>query len=270
TNPIPVVDAAIGDQSAVDNETVSIASSISDPDGDVLSYTATGLPTGLSIDPSTGVISGTIDNSASQTNGGVYPIVVSATDADGDAITDSFALSVTNPAPTAADDALSGDENTALTSNVITASDSDPDGDVLSVSEVNGDVANVGAAIAGSSGGLFTIDANGDISFDPNGEYEGLDVGESATSTVSYQISDGEGGFDTAIVTATIQGANDVPVVTGTLTGQSGTDSAALLPFDASTVFSDVDGETLAYTATDLPSWMSINPATGVITGTPP
>ena len=145
-----------------------------------------------------------------------------------------------------------------------------PDGDALTVSAVNGAAANVGTEIAGSNGGLFTVDANGDISFDPNGEFEGLDAGETATTTLSYTVSDGEGGTDVATVTVTVTGANDAPVVTGTLMPQTGTDGVAQLPFNASTVFSDVDGETLAFTSDDLPEWMSINPATGIITGTPP
>ena len=148
--------------------------------------------------------------------------------------------------------------------------DSDPDGDDLTVSEINGVAGDVGTPIAGSNGGLITIDANGDITFDANDEFDDLDVGETATTTITYTIDDGEGGTDTATVTITVQGANDAPVVTGTLAAQTGTDSAAQVPLDASTVFSDVDGETLAYTSPDLPSWMSINPATGVITGTPP
>ena len=52
---------------------------LSDPDtGDVLSYSAGNLPPGLSIDSTTGVISGTLDHSASQ--GGPYTVTVSADD----------------------------------------------------------------------------------------------------------------------------------------------------------------------------------------------
>ena len=142
--------------------------------------------------------------------------------------------------------------------------------DSLTVSEVDGDVANVGLPVAGTNGGLYTINPDGSYTFDSNGEFEGLDVGETAETTITYQVSDGEGGFDTTTVTVTVQGANDAPVVTGTLAAQMGEDGTAQVPFDASTVFSDVDGETLTYTSPDLPSWMSINPATGVITGTPP
>ncbi|WP_189586356.1 DUF4347 domain-containing protein, partial [Litorimonas cladophorae] len=270
-NDVPVVATAIPDTSAIDGQTVSITADITDADGDSLTYSAINLPAGLNINPATGEIFGMIDNSASQGGtAGVYAITVTAIDGNGGTVSDTFNLSVTNPAPTAVDDALTTSEDTALTTNVITGSDSDPDGDSLFVSLVDGTVGNVGNSVAGANGGLFTIDANGDLNFDPNGDFEGLDVGETATTTLTYQVSDGEGGTDTATVTVTIQGANDTPIVTGTLAAQMGSDGTAQVPFDASTVFSDVDGESLSYTATNLPSWMSINPATGVITGTPP
>ena len=132
---------------------------------------------------------------------------MTANDGEGGIATDTFALTVTNPAPDAVDDDLVATEDAVVTGNVITANDSDPDGDALTVSAVNGAAANVGTEIAGSDGGLFTVDANGDISFNPNGEFEALDAGESATTTVSYTVSDGEGGMDIATVTVTVTGA---------------------------------------------------------------
>jgi large repetitive protein len=64
----------------------------------------------------------------------------------------------------------------------------------------------VGTAVAGSTGGLFTVNSDGTVTFDPNGEFEDLAVGETATTTVSYTISDGQGGTDTATITVTVTG----------------------------------------------------------------
>ncbi|WP_371396900.1 Ig-like domain-containing protein [Fretibacter rubidus] len=282
TNPVPVVDTAVGPQSAVDAQAVSIPTDFSDPDGDVLSYSATGLPSGLSIDAATGVISGTLDNSDSQINGGVFTIVVTADDGEGGTVTDTFDLTVTNPAPIAVDDAATVSEDASVTGNVIAPNDSDPDGDVLVVTEVGGGSANLSTPIAGDNGGLFTINPDGSYVFDASGDFEGLDVGETATTSVTYQISDGEGGFDTATLTVTVNGENDAPtpVVPGDPNGpvdpsayipaQTVTDADPITPLDTSVYFTDIDGEPLSFTSPDMPSWMTLDPVTGIITGTPP
>jgi len=57
-NRAPVLTAP-GDQTSAENDVISLALSASDPDGDSLTYSATGLPEGLAIAPTTGVISGT-------------------------------------------------------------------------------------------------------------------------------------------------------------------------------------------------------------------
>ena len=81
------------------------------------------------------------------------------------------------------------------------ANDTDPD-DPLQVSGVN------------TSGTLGSVswNADGSFTYDPNGKFEHLAVGETATDTFTYTVSDGKGGTDTATVTITIHGANDAPV----------------------------------------------------------
>ena len=94
------------------------------------------------------------------------------------------------------------------------ANDVDPDGDTLTVGQVNGDGANVGQAIAGSNGGLFTLNANGSYTFDPNGDFDNLDANDSVTSSISYQATDGEGNSNTATLTVQINGLNETPTIT--------------------------------------------------------
>src|SRR5207248_5097562 len=48
--------------------------------GDVLSYVASGLPTGLSINGTSGLISGAVDYAAAETQGGRYTVTVSVSD----------------------------------------------------------------------------------------------------------------------------------------------------------------------------------------------
>ncbi len=68
-----------GDQSDNEADTVSLTISATDADGDVLTYGATGLPAGLTINPSTGQISGTIATGASTTS--PYTTQITITDA---------------------------------------------------------------------------------------------------------------------------------------------------------------------------------------------
>src|SRR5581483_109736 len=74
TNTAPVVTNP-GDQVDDQGDVVSLPVAAYDPDGDTISYSATGLPAGLTIDSSSGVISGTVTASA-----GTYAATVTASD----------------------------------------------------------------------------------------------------------------------------------------------------------------------------------------------
>ena len=75
-NRAPVV-SAIADQTSAENAAISLAVTASDPDGDAVTFSATGLPPGLAINPATGVISGTL----SYTSAGTHPrLTVTASD----------------------------------------------------------------------------------------------------------------------------------------------------------------------------------------------
>ncbi|TNF63064.1 MAG: hypothetical protein EP307_05735, partial [Rhodobacteraceae bacterium] len=215
----------IADQTSTDGQTIAldVSGSFSDPDGsDVLRFTATGLPPGLSIDPDTGLITGRIDFDAS--TGGPYTVTVTARDFDaggnptGTSVEATFTWGVANPPPVAVNDTDATDEATPISRaaglGVIDANDSDgaPDGDALVVDQVNGSAGNVGTPVAGSAGGLFTLNADGSYDFDPNGDFASLGVGDSRATQITYRITDGEGGVSTATLTVTVTGVNDAPV----------------------------------------------------------
>ncbi len=150
----------IAAQSSSDAQSISlnVSGNFADPDaGAVFAYSASGLPSGLSIN-ATGIISGTIASNASVT--GPYSVTVTATDEHGAATSQTFAWAVSNPGPTAVADIRTTTENTSTSGNVLT-NDTDPDNDTLSVASVNGVTTNVGAAVAGSNGGTFVINSNG-------------------------------------------------------------------------------------------------------------
>jgi len=63
---------------------------------------------------------------------------------------------------------------------------------------------------------------NGDsVTYDPNGQFQSLADGETATDTFSYTISDGKGGTSTATVTVTIHGQTDLPPPEGQAEGEA-------------------------------------------------
>ncbi|MGE8565149.1 MAG: Ig-like domain-containing protein, partial [Achromobacter sp.] len=279
TNDTPILTPGVtlDDQASNDGQAITpvdVSDQFSDVDtGDTLTYSATGLPPGLSIDPTTGLITGTLDNSASQGgDNGVYAITITATDKSGASVSQDFSWDVKNPAPTAVDDDGATKQGAGLSVNAedgVLANDTDPDGDTLTVSQVNGQPGNVGAAIAGSNGGTFTLNADGSYSFNPGTAFQHLANGVSATTSITYTVSDGEGGTSTATLTVTVTGTNSGPTSTA-IANQSGEDSQTVVSLDVSSHFADADvgtGDKLAFSATGLPAGLTIDPNTGIISG---
>ncbi|WP_285541387.1 putative Ig domain-containing protein, partial [Brucella sp. NBRC 12950] len=104
-----IVDQANDDADAITS--LDVSDFFKDIDGDTLTYSATGLPKGLTIDPNTGIISGTIDPSASQDGvGGAHSVTITVSDGTS-TVDQTFTWTVSNPAPVANDDAVSTDED---------------------------------------------------------------------------------------------------------------------------------------------------------------
>ncbi len=279
-NDAPVVGGTIPDQANQDDETIStidVKSFFSDPEGDALTYTASNLPAGLSLDLNSGLITGTIDNDASQGGtAGVYTVTITASDDNGESVSTTLNWTVTNPGPTATDNTAAVTEDSSLTDsgNVITDNDgsgvdSDPDGDALSVGAVNGVPGNVGVATLGTYGSI-QIDSNGNYTYtldNNNPAVSALDNSETLTETFNYTLTDSEGGTSVATITITINGTNDTPLVAGSIPDQSDNDGDAITTVDVTSFFSDPDGDTLTYTASNLPTGLSLDPNSGLITG---
>ncbi|MHC4434392.1 MAG: cadherin-like domain-containing protein, partial [Planctomycetota bacterium] len=228
-------------------EAPSILGNDSDVDGDDLSvsdYTQPGNGT-LEQNPDGSFTYTPDENFCGQDS---FSYTISDGNGGSDTATVTIEVACVNDAPVAVDDAYSTDADTILNVSAtgILGNDSDVDGDELTVSSVNGDAANFGQQITLESGALLTVYADGSYSFDPNGQYDHLGVGQTAEESYSYTISDGNGGSDTATVTITINGVNDSPVaVDDAYTAQqdqtlSISAEEGLLPNDY-----DVDGDAL-------------------------
>ena len=152
-----------------------------------------------------------------------------------------------NEPPTAVDDSDTVAEGGTLnvTAPGVLANDSDPDGHPLTV--------NTTPVVAPPNGSL-TLYANGAYDYTHDGS-------ETSSDSVVYEISDGSGGTDTAIVNLTITAANDDPIAvndSGTV-AEGGTLNVAAPGVLAND--SDPDGDPLTVNTTPV-----VAPANGSLT----
>jgi len=112
-----------GDRSNTLGASASLVLNASDPEGDSLSFSATGLPQGLNIQASTGAISGTL------TQGGTFNVVASVSDGNS-ATSASFVWTVVDPAaPTNLAAAGSARQSSTLDLGLDFSADNAIDGD---------------------------------------------------------------------------------------------------------------------------------------------
>ncbi len=237
TNTLTMTDP--GDQSSTSGAAIApLAVPTSDSVTDaVLSFTDSGtLPPGLTVDPSAGTISG------APTTAGTYEVTITATDNSGFSAEVSFSWTVTNMVTVANPGAQSGVSGATITPFTVGADDS-------------------------SSTAILAFGATGlppGVSIDPStGTVSGAPT-TAGSYAVTVTASDGAGFSGTTSFSWTV--TNTVTVVNpGNQSGASGT---AVTPVDVTATDSSSTA-TLTYAATGLPSGLSIDPTTGVISGTP-
>ncbi|GJL87863.1 MAG: hypothetical protein DHS20C03_15720 [Minwuia thermotolerans] len=240
TNDVDVDDGDALTVTAVNGVAASVGASVVLPSGATLTLNADGT---FSYDAATSALFDALAAGATGNDSFTYSI------SDGNGGTDTASVDVTvtgeNDAPVATDDQFTTDEATQISGNVIT-NDVDVDADVLAVSAVDGVAANVGSQVALASGALLTLNADGTFDYDPNGQFEGVGVGQTATDSFTYTATDPGGLTDTATATVTINGLNDAPdAVDDTFSiPQNGLFTGDLIANDI-----DVDGDTLTLVA---------------------
>ena len=154
---------------------------------------------------------------------------------DGNGASDSATVSVTitgvNDAPVADDDTATVDEDGFVVIDVLDNDDDVDASDVLTPSVTDG-----------PSNGAAEVNEDGTITYTPDANFAGVD-------SFTYEVDDGNGGTDTALVTVTIGGENDEPVAVDDTAAADEGDGPALV--DVLDNDSDVDEDTLTVTAVD-------------------
>jgi VCBS repeat-containing protein len=131
-----------------------------------------------------------------------------------------------NTAPVAVADEFPATEDEPIEGNVLVNDTDVEDVKPTAVSAVNGDTSNVDAEITLASGALLTVNQNGTFSYDPNGKFEELGVGDFAEDSFTYVAQDSQGANsdNAAEVTIVIAGVNDAPVAGDDIITESAVD----------------------------------------------
>ncbi len=259
--PVGSPTATLGDtaeDTAITITAADLLTGFSDVDGDTLSVANLTADNGTLVDNGDGTYTFTPD---ADFNGAVnldYDVTDGTDTLTGQ--TQTFSVTAVNDAPVAVDDSVTTDEDTATTGNILT-NDNDAENDTLTVTEVNGQAADVGTQVTLGSGALLTLNADGSYNYDPNGQFEALNDGETDTDSFTYTTADGNGGTDTATVNVTIDGVTDnTPPEAEDDTASAAKNTAQTIPAaDLLANDTDVDGDILTVTAVS-------NPINGAVT----
>ena len=250
TNQLPTFNQDLGNASGDEGDVVSLPAPASDINDDPLTYSATGLPPGLSMSPTTGTISGTISYTAAA--GSPYSVALHVSDDGGttNGATDTFQWTVNNknrlPAFNQNFTTLTNAENQVVN---VGAPATDPDGDTLLYAATS---LPPGLSINPSTGTVTgTIDFTG--------------AAGSPYATVLKVSDDGGTTFTTDTLSWTVTNTNKLPTFDQDLGNRTSAETDVV---SLSAGASDFDGDTLKYAATGLPPGLSISATTGLITGT--
>ena len=249
TNQAPTLDP-VGDHTIDEGVELTFTATASDPDvpADTLSFSLAGEPTGAVIDPASGVFTWT----PSEAQGpGSFTFDVEVTDDGTPTRSDSETITVTvdevdTPPVLAAIGDQTVDEGVELT---FTATASDPDAPSTLTYTLAG--APAGAAIDPVSG-VFTwtpSEAQGPGSY-----------------TFDIEVTDNTALTDTETITVTVAEVNVAPLVVDP-GDQTDPEGGVVSLFIAATD-TDLPANTLTFGAAGLPAGLSIDPASGEITGT--
>jgi Putative Ig domain len=242
-NRAPVISGSPASAVTVGNA-YSFQPSASDPDGQALSFSITGKPGWASFNASTGRLSGTPGSGAV----GIHPdIVISVSDGTASTALPAFTITVVaaNRAPV-----ISGTPATSVVAGQTYSfqpTASDADNDVLSYS------------ITGRPSWATFNTQTGRLSGTPSESNVG------SFNNVSISVTDGNAVSSLPAFSIRVDAANRAPVISG----NPPTSVSAGQAYSFQPTASDADGDTLAFTIQNKPSWATFNTTTGRLSGTP-
>jgi len=220
-----------------------------DPEGDTLAYNLTQAPNWLSIDSSTGLVSGTAPSVDSDTD---YPITIQVSDGS-NTVSQIYTLTVRNiPAPGNNVPVITSTPIKSVNENaqyVYDVEASDADNDILTYSLT-------------TAPNWLTIDS-------ATGLVSGTAPVVSAETNFNVVVSVSD-SLDAATQSYTltvlnIPTANNAPVIDSTPVTSVDEDDS----YSYQVTATDVDGDSLSYSITG-PNWLTIDSSTGLISGTSP
>ncbi len=240
-NQAPVLDA-IGNKTVNEGQLLEFTISATDSDGDPLVYSATGLPSGATFSPATRTFSWT----PNYNQAGSYQVTFTVSDGS---LTDSETITITvnnvNQAPVLAPIGNKTVNEGQLLEFTISATD--PDGDPLTYSASN--------LPSGASFDPATRTFSWTPSYIQAGPYE----------DVHFEVTDGTLTDSEDIDITVNEAGNQAPVLAAI--GDKEVTEGQLLTFTISAT--DPDGDPLSYSASNLPSGASFDPATRTFSWTP-
>lgn len=231
----------------------SFTPTAADPDGDSLTFMASGVPSWATFDPRTGALTGT----PAEANVGMSDMItIEVSDSKAVAQLPGFRIQVSSqaqtPPPANVAPTISG--AAAITATVGQNYTFQPVGQ-----DANGDPLTY--SIAGRPSWLTFTPSTGRLSGTPSA----TDVGNTGTITIS--VSDGS---LSASMSFSISVQNTAPVNRApTISGTPSTSVTAGSAYSFTPVGSDPDGNSLTYSIQNQPSWAQFNASTGRLSGTP-